>query len=65
MKRNEELAKALAEAIIGASLGTKQEVKDVRKESAELAKPIFETYLGIMDVGFTEKQAFEILIKAL
>lgn len=68
MKNNEDFAKALLEAALGAALADieseqkKEQKKDYRKTAAELAKPLYESYLGFMDAGFNEKQAFALLM---
>lgn len=65
---NENFAKALFAAALGAALADaeseqKKEHKiDFRKKTAELAKPLYESYLGFMDAGFNEKQAFALLM---
>lgn len=65
---NEKIAEDLMKAFLGAVLSDieseqkKEQKKDYRKTAAELAKPLYESYLGFMDAGFNEKQAFAILM---
>lgn len=68
MKNNEDFAKALFATALGAALADiereqkKEQKIDYRKKTAELAKPLYESYLGFMDAGFNEKQAFSLLM---
>lgn len=67
LNTDEVIAKALAEAIVDTALGgnTKPETKDIRKKTTEATKPLYEAYLGFMDAGFSETQAFKLLLATL
>lgn len=65
--KDEVIAKALAEEIVNTTFGsnTKPKTKDIREKTAEAAKPLHESLLGLMDAGFSETQAFKLLLETL
>lgn len=54
--------KEILEAFIKAALETEPHEEDIRKRTAELAKPLYEGYLGFIDAGFSPEQAFKLLL---
>ena len=68
MENNEKFARDLVTALFGAALSDieskEEKKKDWRKDTAVVAKPLYDAYLGFMDAGFNEKQAFALLMSA-
>ena len=63
-KNNDFIDAILAAAILGsASKKTEENTSKTERETAkELAKPLYEAYLGFQDAGFTPEQAFQLLL---
>lgn len=71
MKNKDLMDAIIAAAILGSTNKKKaptteenaSEGKNVRASAKELAKTLYETYLGFMDAGFTSEQAFQLLLE--
>lgn len=64
MKLTDEIfANLMAAAILdGAKPKQKEEEKDIRTQAKELGETMKQAMLGFMDAGFTEEQAFKIVL---
>ena len=65
MTEKEIISAMLTAAILGSQKKkeeAKEEKTDYRKVSAEIAKELYESYLGFQDAGFTPEQAFQLLL---
>lgn len=66
-----EKEKVVAEALAKAfgltldELYPEQEKQDIRKESEDFGNKMYQSYLGFKDAGFTDEQAFKILLTIL
>lgn len=44
---------------------TSDETVDFRKQAKEIGETLMQAYLGYMDAGFNEKQAFQLMMNAI
>lgn len=64
MNRNDAINAILTAAILGGAKKKTEEntSRSERELAKELAKPLYEAYLGFQDAGFTPDQAFQLLL---
>lgn len=67
MKEKDIVSAILTAAILGSANANKKteeenSSKTEREAAKELAKPLYEAYLGFQDAGFTPEQAFQLLL---
>ncbi len=67
MNKNDNLMAAmLAATLLEHKMNEKKtEVKDLRVQAKEIGLKLKEAQLGYMDAGFTEEQAFELMMNAI
>lgn len=70
MKNNDVLAAMLAAAMLNGiendkKKPTSDETVDFRKQAKEIGETLMQAYLGYMDAGFNEKQAFQLMMNAI
>lgn len=59
---NELLAAILAAAMLDGEQETKTEETDFRKKAEDIGNALYQSYLGFKDAGFTDEQAFQIVL---
>lgn len=56
------LAAMLAAAMLDGEQKTKTEETDFRKKSEDIGNTLYQSYLGFKDAGFTDEQAFQLVL---
>lgn len=66
MDKNNIMAAMLAATLLEHKMNEKKtETKDLRVQAKEIGLKLKEAQLGYMDAGFTEEQAFELMMNAI
>lgn len=59
---NELLAAILTASMLGDEQESKTEETDFRKKSEDIGNTLYQSYLGFKDAGFTDEQAFQLVL---
>ena len=62
---DKEIAKAFLEAILGEKEKPVIDGEKLRKQGEDMGNTLFHIYLGFIDAGWSEEQAFKLLITVI